>query len=175
MENTKSLTQNEAPHPGRGLALSKITDISMLSAQQLAWVDYCVVQGLITEEDGTYKKMTVGQFAERLGVSRETLTKWRRDIPKFWDFVAERRKVIFSQTRVQKVYNAMYVKAVSGKGDVRAMQTFLANVDPNFRMPTQPVEVEAGNSWAALLNKRRNAANVQEGQVVDVNDEHNGI
>lgn len=172
MDAVQNETNTEIAVSGRGLELSQITSIGMLSPQQLAWVDYCVVQGLITNEDGTYRKMTIDQFAKEIGVGRASLYRWRDGIPKFWDFVAERRPEIFGKTRVQKMWNAMYLQGI--KGDVRAQQTWLANADKAFRMPTQPVQVEAGNSWAALINRRRHNADKQaiEGEIVSDEQSH---
>lgn len=115
-------------------------------------------------------KMTVGDFADRLGVTRVTLYNWRDKIPGFWDKVHDRSAMIFSETRTQKVWNALYLNATT-KMDVRAQQTWLANAAPNFRMPQHPVKHEIGGGLADLLNiareRQRKLDNVVEGEVIN--------
>lgn len=166
MSGQQNTTIVKTKPSGRGAELSSITHIGMLSPKQLAWVDYCTVQGVITNDDGSMTKMSIGELAQQLGVNRTTLYNWRDGIPNFWDFVAQRRGIIFGHARVQKAWNTLYLKATVDR-DVKALQTFLANADPTFRMPAQKVEVEAGNSWAALMNKRRNMHSAIDGEVVD--------
>lgn len=138
----------------------------MISPQQESYITFCSIQGMVVEEDGTIRKMTAQQFADRIGVHRDTLYDWQKRIPNFWDLVAKERKRLGGQNRVAKVYNGLFLKAA--KGDAKAAAIYLANHDPNFRMPAQKVEHEAGNSWAALLQqKRKNASDVIEGEVVD--------
>lgn len=124
-----------------------------LSPQQQYWVDYNVVQGVITQSDGEMTKVTVQTVADRLNVNRSTLYDWSKNIPNFWELVAERRKVIFSGARLAKVWNAVFL-AATVKLNVQAQQIYLANADENFKMPSQTMQHEAGESWAALMANR---------------------
>lgn len=126
------------------------------------YIDFCAVQGMMTKEDGEIKQMSAGEFAGMIGVRRETLYDWQKRIPNFWDRVQERRKQIGGQNRIMKVYNGLYLRAAAGNPQAAAI--WLANHDPDFRMPTQPVKHELGNSWAALLEQKRKAI---DGEVAD--------
>lgn len=150
METGQSLTPTQTANGDRGQELSSILTIEMLSPQQLQWVDFCVVQGLITMDDGTPRKMSTEEFARSIGVSRQTLQNWKKGIPKFWEYVAQRRELIFSQTRTAKVWNAVYLAATADR-DVRAQTVWLANADKSFHMPNQTVKHEAGDSLSELL------------------------
>lgn len=156
----------------------KIIPYSELSPQQQMYIDYCTIQGVITNDDGTghrdpndpkVVKLSLEKFAEQIGVDRKTLYNWKTSIPNFWDLVNERRQMINSGARLQKVWNALFL-AATAKLDVRAIQTYLANTDPNFRMPTQPVKHEAGGSLADVLElarqRRIDPTTVVEGEVV---------
>lgn len=143
-----------------------------LSPQQQYWVDYNVVQGAITNSDGSMTKITVKDFAEKLGVDRTTLYHWSKNIPNFWDLVSERRKVIFKGARTAKVWNAVFV-AATVKLNTQAQQLWLANADPDFKIPSQKIEHEVGDSWSALMaahRERKPTHNVIEGETVDAAD-----
>lgn len=142
----------------------KKTKPFVLTIQQQYWIDYNALSGLITDitddrvnERGdplTMQKMTITKFAELLDVDRTTLRNWTRSIPDFWDRVNARRRELAPQARLQKVHEVWYLAAQSPK-NFQDRQLWLANFDPNFRMPAQKVEHEMGNSWAALLESKR--------------------
>lgn len=126
----------------------------LLKYQQETYIDYIAMSGVITRETGEIQRMTVNEFAAEVGVSVQTLYNWRKSIPAFWDRVNKRRKQLGSQVRLQRVWAALYMRAASGNPQAAAM--FLANHDPEFKMPMQKVEHEAGNSWAALARAKPN-------------------
>lgn len=165
MEVTQNSPKSDISTPVKELIPVPWTE---LSPQQQYYVDYCVLQGVITADDGTYSKMSLEQFSRQIGVDRKTLFNWKKAIPNFWDLVTERRKTVNSGARLNKVWNALFL-ASTVKLDVRAIQTYLANADDNFHMPMQEVKHEAGNSWAALIAQHApvEAPEVIEGEVVD--------
>lgn len=175
MENTQNLTEVQQITDAMNQHLA---DNAPLTLQQQTWVDYCAVGGLISEVDGSFRmsprnpkrKFTVEDLANELRVSRETLYSWSRLISGFEQRVAARRKELNSTTRVTQVWNGVYLKARSG--NARAAAIFLANHDPKFKMPTNTVKHEAGNTWAKLLAKKRDrkmiqAQDIREGEIVD--------
>jgi hypothetical protein len=143
---------------------------SELSVPQQMWVDYNVVQGVITESDGEMRKMTVVDFARHMNVDRTTCYLWTRSIPNFWDLVAERRKLVFGGARTAKVWNSVFL-AATVKLNVKAQELWLANADPTFRIASQKVEHEVGGGMADLLNRVREIdaghTDVLEGEVID--------
>jgi hypothetical protein len=146
----------------------------MLTPQQDAYVTYCAIGGIMTGEDGTIgniaqdgtqistKPLSTSKFAAMINVTRQTLWNWQKTIPDFWGRVAERRRVVGSQTRLTKAWNGIWLKACAGNAE--AAKLYFANFDPNFRMPTEKVQHETPNSWTALMATKRN---VVEGEVVD--------
>lgn len=143
-----------------------------------SYIDYCAIQGLVTTEDGEVKRMTATEFAHAIDVNRTTLYEWQKIIPNFWDKVQERRKQIGGQARIMKVYNGLYLKAAAG--NPQAASLWLANHDPNFRMPAQKVEHEVGAGLADLMKRVRDAQPEQpqqpeviEGEVVDGDQPNN--
>lgn len=119
-----------------------------------AVIDYRALNGLITSDDGI-KKMTVDEFATTIGTTRRQVYRWQDSIPDFWTKVADRRMEIAPKARLSRVHETWYLKAV--KGDYQHMQLWLANFDPNFRMPTEKMEHDIGSGMADLVaNLRRN-------------------
>lgn len=148
-------------------AAVKAANPKPLTPEQQMWIDFKAIGGRITEQDTMLpEKMTVTKFASLIKISRDTLYEWTKTIPDFWDKVAARRKELGSQERLVKVHDSWYLKAIGGS--FPHMQLWLANFDPNFRMPTEKVEHELGDSWAALAQKKRVAI---EGEVVDASSE----
>lgn len=128
-------------------------------------IDYRALGGLITDDDGNTRKMTVEELATALGVNRKTLYRWQ-ETPGFWNAVNKQRKKLGSQARLSKMHNVLYLSALKpGREGHRDRLVWLANFDPNFRMPAQKVEHEAGDSLAALLSHRRRT--IGEGEVIE--------
>lgn len=145
-------------------------DITIL---QQMWVDYRALNGIIidtTNPDENLRKMTIQEFADSIGVTPPTLYRWQSDIPDFWARVNKRRQELSGQTRLAKMHNVWFTSAMKkGNEGYRDRVLWLANFDPNFRMPAQKVEHEAGNSWtaiAAAVQKKRSQEPV-EGEIVD--------
>ena len=143
----------------------------MLPMQQQAWVDFNVVQGTIVESDGEMHKMTVREFADKVGVNRTTCYAWTKQIPNFWELVNSRRREIFSGARTAKVWNALFLTATV-KLNPQAQAIWLANADDSFRMPNQTVTHEAGGGLMDVLEiaRQRRLSGAKPGEVIDVTD-----
>lgn len=170
MENRQNPTDSVENQTVTSMSVGRNVDWSSLSPQQQAWIDYCAVQGLMTDEFGNMKTVPINAFAVQLGVHRDTLYDWKTRIPNFTQLVTKRRKEIAPISRVQKVWNGIYMRAVTG--DPRSAALYLANHDPTFRMPQHEVKHEAGNTWAKLLAKKRDrkiieSQNIPEGELID--------
>lgn len=150
-----------------------------LTITQQLWVDFNALGGLITDltderttKDGgltTLRKMTITEFADRLGVNRDTLREWRRTIPNFWERVNLRRKELSPGARLARVHETWYLKAV--KGDFQFLQLWLANFDDTFHTPNQNVTHDIGSGLMDALQIARQRQlkeqNATEGEVID--------
>jgi len=139
---------------------------------ELAWkheqyIAYTAFGGLIPDPNGEAAavKMTATTFAQQLGVSRQTLYDWRDSVPNFWERVDVKRREVSGRDRLSKVWNGVFLKAASGNAE--AAKLYLANFDPNFKMPSQKVEVDATDSLVDALTLARNRRQVIEGETVD--------
>ena len=133
-----------------------------------ALIDFRALNGLITDDDGMHR-MTVAQLATALGTIPKILYDWQKRIPEFWYLVAQRRKQIAPHARVAKVHDVMYMSALKpGSEGFRDRQLWLANFDEDFRMPTEKIEHEVGDSWARLLEmKRQSSTEMIEAEIID--------
>jgi hypothetical protein len=136
------------------------TTYEALTPLQQEFVDFKAINGLATDADGNVKIITIDEFCKSRGCSREAYYKTTR-LPNFWDIVNARRMVVSSESRLAKVHNTLYLKAL--KGEFQSMQLYLALFDrKNFRMPQQRVEVEMGGGLADLLNRARHRRREQD-------------
>jgi hypothetical protein len=141
---------------------------SLIPAQQTL-VDFKAVNGYIhAADDAVPKKTTMAELARMLNVNPDTLYEWIKKIPNFWGLVNERRKTIGSQERLAKMHHTWYLKAL--QGSFPHLQLWLANFDPEFRMPTQKLEHDVADSLADAMgiarNRRDKLLTAQEGEVV---------
>lgn len=140
-----------------------------LTAVQRSYVDFKAVGGVITDDDGVHK-MTVGQLAAQLGVTRDAIYQSIKYMPNFDDLVAERRKQLSGGARLQRIHTLWYVHA-SKFDDWRVTEAWLRNFDPNYKEPKQKVEHEASetllDAMSAARERRQQLANAQEGEVID--------
>lgn len=141
--------------------------VGQLSFAQDQYISFVACGGLIPDADGdaTAVKMTATLFAQKVGVARQTLYEWRESIPNFWDLVASRRKELGGKDRLIRVWNGVFLKAASGNAE--AAKLYLANFDPDFRMPMQKVEHEAGDTlMEALSLARQRNPQLIEGEII---------
>jgi DNA-binding transcriptional regulator YiaG len=137
----------------------------VMSAQQQLWIDYNALSGIVTDitEDQSIRKMPITEFAEKIGVSRETLRQWRTMIPDFWDRVNKRREELAPQSRVQAFHEKWYVSALK-MNNWAVSEAWARNFVPGYKEAKTKVEHELGNSWTALAQGKKE---VIEGEVVD--------
>ncbi len=152
-----------------------------LTLQQQAWVDYNALSGIVTDLTSEHKdasgstlvmrKMTIIEFADKLGVDRQTLRRWRESIPNFWEKVNARRKELAPQARLQRIHETWYLKAAALK-NWQITEAWLINFDPNYKQPRMKVEHDITESMADALGlaKRRRTENIQEGEIVKNDD-----
>lgn len=97
-------------------AAQNVTD---LDPRKQALIDFVATGGMVIDDlQDRPTKLTAEDLANKLGVDRRTLYRWRDSMPNFWDLVTERRNEIYNRSRMTKVYNAVFNKAI--KGDIAA-------------------------------------------------------
>lgn len=142
------------------------TPYTMLTEVQRAYVDYKALGGIVTDDEGV-RKMTVSDLATMLGVTRNAIYDAKDHVPNFWQLVEDRRKELGGQSRLARFHETWYLKAIK-MDNWQISEAWARNFDKSYREPKQKVEHELGNSWSALLeNKRKQANNIVEGEVVD--------
>jgi hypothetical protein len=161
MSGLQNLTNTNTPKEGEAQIVAS-PDEELLKINQQKWIDFCGVGGLITDSDGTLKPMTISAFASALGVSRQTLYDWKKSIPQFNEKVRQSRIRLGGETRLQKVYNGLYLKASAGVPE--AVKLYLQIFD-GWQPPSQKHEVKVGG-LGDLVNQARQK-NIIEGEVVD--------
>lgn len=142
-------------------------EIINITPQQDEYIAYCAVGGIMPREDGFGTKMTIEDFSNQLGVNASTLWRWRSTIPDFWERVNEKRKEIGGKSRLTAVWNGVAMKAAAGNAE--AAKLYLANFDPNFRMPTEKVEHGVGDSLMEALNASRRRVTIDAEIIDDAN------
>lgn len=138
------------------------------------YVSYCALGGLITGDDGRPSKMPIDDFCTTYGVSRMTLSRWKRQTPDWAARVDKRRAELMPRSRVTAVWNANYIIAIQTqdkRAAVEAQKVFLGHFG-KLLLPVQRQELEVGEGLADLLQMGRakfvkDADNIPEGTVVD--------
>jgi hypothetical protein len=154
------LAQNSPNTP-----IQSADDLALIKLKQEEYISYCAVGGLITEVDGTLKKMSLEQFSEQLKVDRKTLYNWKKTIPNFWTRVEKRRGEIFTQSRISVVWNGLMLRAA--KGDAEQAKIILGHY-ANWQPPTQKQEIRIGG-LGDLVNAARRKK-IIEGDTTDGNN-----
>lgn len=124
----------------------------MLQFRQQQFIDFCAIGGMLTDDDGAMTPTTKTAFAEMIGVSRQTLYDWKKNIPDFNDRVKQARLRLGGGTRLAKVHNGLYLKAASGNPE--AVKLYLQIYD-GWKPPKQEVEMEHNFGLADLVAKKK--------------------
>lgn len=132
------------------------------------WIDYRALSGTIIEfnertNSESIRKMTVQEFADKVGVTRETLYSWERNIPGFWDKVRSRKKDLSSQKRLSFMEDKFYLKAMKWDNPQISLAWMEQN-NPDWKSSKIKHEHEAKTGWAELFQAHGDAI---EGEVVD--------
>lgn len=169
MDSLQQYTENGVPAQ---YAENFVNRDDWINWSQEQYIAYTAVGGLIPDKEGktVAVKMSAETFAKKVGVTRQTLYNWRETIPNFWEKVAAVRRDLGSKERLSQVWNGVYLKAATGNPE--AAKLYLANFDPNFRMPMQKVEHEAGDSLVEALGMARKRQQLIEGEVVNDTDQN---
>lgn len=161
MEALQNLTKTNLPTGKK--------EPAALSPAQHEYISYVAVSGLIIHEDGSFKKMTVEEFASKVGVSRVTLHNWSRSIPDFAQKVEQRRAELMPVNRVSAIWKGLTLKAMSG--NVEAAKIVLGQY-ANWQPPAQKHEVQVSTGLADLVAQKKLAME-QQRKVIDVTPNDN--
>jgi hypothetical protein len=164
MDTVQNVANDLSEQAALDAVAAKIKADKLLKYQQEVWIDYNAVGGLITDDDFNLKPLKVGELADQLGIHRNTLSRWSRDIPNFWERVKARRMELGGQKRLQKVLNGLYMRAA--RGDAEQVKIYLGVFD-SWQPPAQKHEVTVGG-LGDLVNMARKKQ-IIEGEVVDGN------
>lgn len=136
---------------------------SMLTDRQRTYVDWKALGGIITDDNGT-RQLRLGELADMMGISAQSLSQSCNNIPNFWDLVDERRNEFGSTSRLAALHTKWYLMALTMK-NWPLSEAYLRNFDKNYKESKSKLEVEAGASLVKLLDKKRTTP--IEGEVVD--------
>jgi hypothetical protein len=128
---------------------------SELDLAQRTYIDWKALGGVMTDGDRVYK-ITLRELGEQMNIPVQTFMSAKDRVPNLWDHINERRKILSSGERLNRMHQRFYVEALKMK-DWRITQAWLANFDKSFRSPTQKVEHEVKHSWADLVRRRQAA------------------
>lgn len=145
MTTLQNLTPDTLPKSG------DVADDVNLQERQNYYITYYAAAGLSVDEDGNMVKITAADFADSIGVSRQTLYDWQKSIPNFQDRVKIRRKEIFTSTRENLIWRGLFLRAA--KGDHKQAEMILSHFS-DYVPPTQRHEVKL-NGLADLAKAAR--------------------
>lgn len=166
MDPQQNSTQIPGQTPIETITVEPVPEKVLITPQQEDYIAFVACGGMLPSEnpDELIKKMSAQEFADLLEVDRGTLYYWRNHLPGFWDLVEKKRKEIGGKDRLSKVWNGLFLKAASGNPQAAAI--YLANFDPNFRMPNEKAEKEREDNYAALLAMAAKDG-IIEGEIVE--------
>lgn len=141
-------------------------DLVSLTPAQEYYITFCAANGLSVKEDGSFEKLSAEKFADKIGVARITLYRWRDSIPNFQQRVKQRRHEIFNANREAMVWNGLFLRAA--KGDHKQAEMILSHFS-DYTPPTQKHEVRV-SGLADLLKLSRQKA---ERKVIDADGSTN--
>lgn len=144
----------------------ELTDLNRL---QLEFLTHQACGATYVDEDGKTGRMSVEELATELGVTRFALYKAKELIdPDDWQrLMKEVRSRVWSQTRITRVWNGIFLRAA--KGDYQQALLFLTNFSPDdVKIPNQKSELELGDNLAEFLLTAQKRAKENNLNVIDV-------
>lgn len=148
MDTLQNLTKSGT---STGVSLQNVNQQKTLTEQQERYVSYKAVNGVMVSVGDGMSKMSMQEFADAVGVTRQTLYDWQKAIPDFWERVKERRLAIGSRDQTTKVWHRVYLDALSGKEPQQRL--WLGQFD-EWKPPAQAHDVKIGG-WADAINSAR--------------------
>lgn len=146
------------------------TSLAVKPANEVAfdeYISYCALGGVITDDDGTTHKMTVDQFCQTYGVTRMTLSRWKRQTPDWGERVLRRLDEIMPAARVAQVWTSMYLIARQLKDKRSAVEAGKLILGHNgMRLPTQRQELKVEGNFLDMM-AAASREGIVEGEVVD--------
>jgi hypothetical protein len=166
--------QNQTAKNGQQINTLEYDNQELLNAQQQAFVDYLAIGGLVTVESNEklqaqdIHQMTITEFCEAIGISRDTFYRWKKTIPNLVDRIRTRRHETFGLNRETALYNRAYLIAMTSR-DHKAAGEMIKLLSGHFGQLELPVQrqiiKQEGESWAALVEKKKQA--IIEGEIVN--------
>jgi len=148
--------------------ISKTTPVNMpdepevrdITPVQDDYITFVACDGLMVESGDKLLQISMGEYAKRIGVHRQTLYDWQKSIPDFWPRVTARAAEIFTRKRRMKIYNGLFLRAA--RGDAAQAALLLSHFPDaegrTFQPPAQKHEVTASDDVVSLLNQARQRA-----------------
>lgn len=145
----------------------------LLTPIQQAYIDWKALSGLVTTDEGELKKITLADMAAEMNIDRRTFYDQTVHIPNLYELIAERRHKLAPKSRIARVHETWYLKAV--RGEWQHMNAWLYNFDPSYKTPTQKVEHDVGDTLADLLDVARSQKqpkNITNGEAINGDQSH---
>ena len=156
-----NVAQNSTNTPLANSSEEKLKKQMLDDLKYEQYVSFVAVGGLLTDDDGKIKKMSLQDFANSIAVDRKTLYNWKARAD-FWDKVGTRRSEIFSQNRITAVWNGLFLRAA--KGDAEQAKIILGEY-AKWQPPSQKHDVQIGGLMD--LVKVALSKNIIDGEVLN--------
>lgn len=144
-----------------------------------AYLTFRALAGLMVDEVGHMKQMSLDDFCEIYDVNRTTVWRWNNKTPDLAMKIRDRRSEIVPLARESAALNKLLMIGMTslgknGHGDqkaaVQALVSYLGH-HSDFKLPTQRQELEVKHSVGDLLSAAA-ADGIIEGEFTDVPDDH---
>jgi hypothetical protein len=134
-----------------------------------AYLTFCALGGLITDDDGHITQLKLADFCSQVGVNEATTWRWKKE-PGFAMKVRARRDEIIPLARETKAFNQLYLLGMQmqdKRAAVDALKTYLGH-HSNLRLPTVKQEVKIEGNFLDMMTAATQEG-IIEGEIVDAN------
>lgn len=125
--------------------------------------------GMVLDEDGNAKKMSMEVFGHKVGYTRMSLYRWIDEDKRDFDIkVMQAMPAVYGNPRrIAKLMNAMFVEGA--KGSVQAAEAYMRNFGKalEWKTPTTKLEHDVGNNLADLIAASQRKSKEAERKVID--------